>query len=147
MSWGYKIAFAYGSFVMMMLFFIFIASRQTNDLVEDHYYEKELQFQNVLNAIQNLSTLHTAPQLVIDNNALSIHLPEAASTDITNGKIEFIRLSDISKDLTFEFVLDENKSFKIPVDKFQVGIYKMVIQWKSHGVPYMYENQFNYAKP
>lgn len=147
MNWGYKIALAYGSFVIMMLYFIFVASKQSNELVEEHYYEKELQFQNVLNANANLTALNVKPTLTIKNTQLHITLPSQVSSVVSEGKIEFIRLSDKSKDISSDFKIDEAKSFNIPIEKFLPGIYKLHIQWKDLGIPYMFEDEFNFSKP
>lgn len=147
MNWGYKIAFAYGSFVIMILYFLFVASSQTNDLVEDHYYEKELQFQNVLNANQNLADLNIRPIIEIAAQQVNIKLPSQVGSNVSNGKIEFMRMADKSGDLEFSFNSDENGHFSLPVEKFHEGIYQMKMHWQDHGKPYMYQDQFDFRRP
>jgi len=147
MNWGYKIAFAYGSFVIMILYFLFVASSQTNEMVEDHYYEKELQFQNVLNANQNLADLNIKPIIEIAEQQLNIKLPSQVGSNISNGKIEFLRMANKSGDLAFDFNTDEYGHFSIPVEKFHLGSYQLRIHWQFHGTPYMYREEFNYKQP
>jgi nitrogen fixation protein FixH len=147
MNWGYKIAFAYGSFVIMILYFLFVASSQTNDLVEDHYYEKEMQFQNVLNANQNLADLNIKPIIEIAAQQVNIKLPSQVGSNVENGKIEFMRMADKSGDLEFAFNTDENGNFSLPVEKFHKGVYQMKMQWQDHGKQYMHQDQFDYRKP
>ena len=57
MSWGYKILVAYLLFFIMIISFLYIASKQTNELLETNYYEKEIQFQKILNGVENLNQL------------------------------------------------------------------------------------------
>lgn len=147
MNWGYKIALAYGSFVIMILFFLFVASQQSNEMIEDHYYEKELQFQNVLIANENLSTLNVTPSIKIVNQQVQIELPLQVSSQVSNGVIEFLRLSDKSKDISSVFTPDDNGKFSLSTEEFHTGVYQMRIQWKDHGIPYRFHDEFNYQKP
>ena len=147
MSWGYKIALAYGSFVIMILFFIFVATRQKNELMEDHYYEKELQFQKILNASENLTALRLSPVITLLAEQVQIQLPSQVSSQVSNGTIEFIRLSDKSEDLSFDFSPDASGNFSLAANKFHPGIYQIRIQWLDHGIPYMYREQFNFHRP
>ncbi|MBK6858761.1 MAG: FixH family protein [Saprospiraceae bacterium] len=46
MSWGYKILMAYALFFVMIISFLYIASQQTNEMLETNYYEKKFNFKN-----------------------------------------------------------------------------------------------------
>jgi len=147
MNWGYKIAIAYGSFVIMILYFLFVASKQENELIENHYYEKEQQFQGVLNASANLASLEVKPEIRLIGTNMQITLPEEIRSEISEGRIEFIRLSDQSKDIHSDFNIDSSGSFYVPGKLLFPGIYQMKIEWQSDGIPYMFREQFNYPKP
>lgn len=146
MSWGTKIAIAYGSFVVMILFFLFVASKQTNDLVEDHYYEKELEYQGLLDAGRNLEHLQVKPALLYEEAQLRITIPDGLFDQLNSGKIEFIRMSDSKADIRIDFNVDSKGSFVIPRSMFEPGLYRLRINWKNRDIPYLHHENFYYSR-
>ena len=57
MNWGYKIAIVIGVFLAGMLGMVYYASIQTNDMIDDNYYQKELEYQQVIDAQKNLAAI------------------------------------------------------------------------------------------
>jgi hypothetical protein len=50
MNWGHKIAIVIAAFVIGMLSMVYFASQQTNEMIDDNYYQKELAYQDIINA-------------------------------------------------------------------------------------------------
>lgn len=146
MSWGYKILVTYALFFLMISVFLYIASQQTNEMLETNYYEKEIQFQKILNGSDNLNVLDEAINLKLTRKFLEISLPKAGIQDNPIIHLEFIKMSDQTKDFNIEIKANENGLIKIPTEKLSRGYYRLQMQWESNGKPYVYRDQFKYLE-
>jgi FixH len=119
---------------------VYVASRQTNEMMDDHYYEKELAHQSLINASQNLETVSKVSIFTQTEKEVHITIPTGLYAEITDGSIQFLRNSDQTKDYTA--LLQPNTSSGIQTiskEKFIKGIYKARIKWRSKGQLYYFE--------
>lgn len=146
MSWGYKILLAYALFFVMIITFLYIASQQTNEMLETNYYEKEIQFQKILNGSDNLNVLNESINLKLTSEQLEINFPKEGIKDQPLIHLEFIKMSDQSKDFNLDLKTNENGQIIIPTEKFIKGYYRLQMQWESNGKPYVYRDQFKFLE-
>ena len=57
MNWGARIALLYGGFVVLIVVLVTKSMREDFDLVSADYYNKELAYQNVIEAAKEQATL------------------------------------------------------------------------------------------
>ena len=50
MNWGHKLTIVIVLFVAGMLGMVSYAMMQDNEMIDDHYYQKELEYQDVIDA-------------------------------------------------------------------------------------------------
>jgi len=146
MSWGYKILIAYALFFIMIISFLYIASQQTNEMLETNYYEKEIQFQKIIDGTENLNLLEDNIKLKITSAALEITFPETGIKDQPMIHLEFIKMSDQSKDFDIDLKTDELGRIVLPAAKFSKGYYRLQMKWESQGKPYVYRDQFKFLE-
>ncbi|MBK6859200.1 MAG: FixH family protein [Saprospiraceae bacterium] len=146
MSWGYKILIAYALFFVMIISFLYIASQQTNEMLETNYYEKEIQFQKILTGSDNLNVLNETINLKLSSEHLEINFPKEGIKDQPLIHLEFIKMSDQSKDFNLDIKTNENGKIIIPTEKFSKGYYRLQMQWESNGKPYVYRDQFKFLE-
>lgn len=60
--------------------------------------------------------------------------------------LEFIKMSDQSKDFNLDLKTNENGQIIIPTEKFSKGYYRLQMQWESNGKPYVYRDQFKFLE-
>lgn len=139
MNWGKKIILAYVIFILGIGSFVFISMRQKIDLVTENYYEKEIKYQDEIDKKNRVHILNEKVTISKNNNELQIIFPDKLSPE--SGEILFYRPSDKSQDkiLNLERGMKEQK-FKI--ENFQMGLWKVKINWKSTGTEYMVEDTF-----
>ncbi len=142
MSWGYKILFTYIIFIGLILFMVYIAFKQSNELIDDHYYEKELQYQKILDGHQNLAALPEKIQFKKNADALQLQFPSGATAPGNVGKIEFICFSDKSKDRTFTFDPDSSGIIRIPLNQLVQAQYQIRMEWENAGEKFAYRDNF-----
>lgn len=139
MSWKYIVIIALSVFVLGMLGMVFLAQRQTNEMIDDHYYDKELKYQGVIDGKEKLNALHDSILVMQIESTIQIKMPAGASKNISEGAIEFLRSADKSKDKTYMVQPDSAGIQIVPKADFIKGIYRMRARWKSNNVEYFDE--------
>lgn len=142
MSWGYKILVVYIVFIAMILGMVYVASKQTNEMQDENYYAKELAYQSVIDGKNNLNALPDKLSISNTAEAVTIKLPVAATANITEGSVYFLRPSDEKSDVRAKLAVDANGIQTIPAAKFKKGLYTVQISWKSNGKIYYTEQKY-----
>lgn len=146
MNWGHKILIVIIVFIVAMLTIVYVASKQTNEMFEGNYYEKELKYQNYIDAAKNLQALPT--KLVINQNSDSLNfvLPQQATTNISNGYIELLKADDSKKDIKQNFSNNSLAIQTILKNKVANGVYTARIFWTNNSTPYYHEQKISITK-
>lgn len=134
MNWGNMILFTLIFFVTGMLGMVFIASKQENELVETNYYQKELKYQAVIDAKNNLKRIsdHNIVSQVGEN--IKITFPAGTFEKLEEGNIQFIRPSDQTLDRSIQIIPNQTGFRTFPKSDFSKGMYKVKISWVNGGV-------------
>lgn len=145
MNWGNKITIVITTFIVGMLSMVYVASKQSNEMIDGNYYEKELKYQNIIEASNNLKNLQGSINIEQSINDLTIKLPTTATNNLHNGNIEFIKADDSKKDYQKK-IQDGTSELYIEKNKLHKGFYKLRIYWENNNIPYYYEDKINIAK-
>lgn len=143
MSWGNRVIIILVVFVAGIMTMVYISMQQTNEVIDSNYYEKELVYQDVINAKQNLLRLADTVAIQQNEKNLVITFPQESVNGIESGKIEFMRLSSSKSDRSFELNKTNGAVYEVPVSSFEKGWYKIRMSWKSAGIEYYHEQNFN----
>lgn len=140
MNWGYKILLVIIAFIVGMLSMVYIASKQTNEMIDKDYYEKELKYQNLINAAQNLNNLNVKKDsiLFVENKMLKLKLPTNTFENFKSGNLELLRLDDIKKDKNIE-LNPINGNQDISMNELFTGNYKIRLFWENASTQYYIE--------
>lgn len=76
------------------------------------------------------------PTITLRNDSLIVDFKREAS-----GWMKLIRTADKKLDQQFEITTDQRNSFRIPVSGKKSGLWKVQLDWKSMGRPYLYEKE------
>lgn len=136
-NWGVFAFSLFGVFVVFMLTLVYFATKQNNELVTDNYYEKELEFKEVLVKKQNTTKLTEQVIFNITNENIEVLFPKEISKQIT-GKMYFYKPSNEQLDKEFVIKLI-NYTQQIPLQPFQKGMYHVKIDWKANNTDYFNE--------
>ena len=140
MNWGYRILILYLAFVAGILFLVYKSGQQHTDLIADNYYEKELQYQQVIDARNNTEPYRNQIELANRDNKVMIRLPLAIGTSILNGTIEFLCMNDKSGDVKLPLKTGADGIQYIAINKFKRGNYQVQVSWSDKNIPYYYES-------
>jgi hypothetical protein len=145
MNWGYKILLVIIGFIVTMLSMVYFAYKQNNEMIDTNYYEKELKYQTLIDASNNLNKVTNDTLIKQDIQGISIKIPRVLTSDFNKGKIEFIKNDNEKKDIVFSFSPDTNGVFKMDLAKFSNGYYTARINWENAKINYYREQKFIFA--
>ncbi|MCF8464589.1 MAG: FixH family protein [Flavobacteriales bacterium] len=137
MSWGWRIALFYGTFVVFMVGMVIMAFREDFDLVADDYYEQEIAYQGRIDQMTNAQV--DGQKVIVSEIDGLVRLSFASQA--TEVKIHFFRPSDEAKDFRQEEVIVD-RELNIPTEKFSSGKYLIKVEWKANDKTYFQEQDF-----
>ena len=139
MNWGHKITIVIVVFLAGMLGMVYYASLQNNEMIDDHYYEKEIQYQTVIDAQQNLMNISSNTMIHQDIDDVTITFPAGSYEKLEKGSIEFLRNDSKRKDVQFNLQTDGSGQQSIPKGSLSKGMYKVRIKWSNDHTDYYRE--------
>ena len=140
MNWGYKILFVYIAFVAAMLFLVFKASFQKDDLVTQDYYGQELKYQQRIDETERTNALSAALQCGYREGRLVISFPKDFSGKTITGNVVLYCPADEDKDVKQDFTIKDN-ALEMAVPHNYKGAFELHINWQSDGRQYYYEKK------
>jgi len=139
LNWGHGILGFILLFIACMSGMVYLASKQTNEMVDDHYYQKELAFQGVIDAGKNLQRLTDKSMVTQVADKVIVQFPGGSFENLEAESIEMMRNDASQKDMHFEIQSSRVPVFEIPKTGLWKGLYKMKISWTSNHIPYYFE--------
>src|SRR5690554_5238258 len=88
-GWGAKIAMLYGGFVLMIGILVYKSTQEDFDLVATDYYQKELDYQNVIDAGRNQAQLSRPIDIMATEHVIGFDFPPEFQGKNLNGTIKF----------------------------------------------------------
>lgn len=131
MNWGHGIAIFFVCFVTFMLVLVVRAFQENIDLVTEHYYQEELDYQTRIEKIKNYQLLNVPVGIKSEKGGISIQFPPFESA--IQGKIQVFRPSDAKFDLIKEVDTDIFYRQHISTANLPGGYYKIKIAWQADG--------------
>ncbi|MDT3738752.1 MAG: FixH family protein [Candidatus Kapabacteria bacterium] len=129
MNWGIGIAVFYVSFVLLLIGFVIFTSFNKVDLVDENYYEKELDYQSNIDKINRTNNL--ALPLIIEtvDNVVRLTYPKTGLTSDITGMITFFRPSDKKLDFILPVKPDDSWIQYIKNEKLTKGLWRIKVDW------------------
>lgn len=139
LHWGHKLGIAIAIFISAMLAMVFYAARQSNEMIDENYYQKELVYQSVIEAQKNLLRVSSNNIVTQDMDEVIILLPEGTFAGFDSGAVALLR-NDAER-LDVRVNMEDNGSNRtvIPKSRLSAGMYRARIRWSSGGIPYYKE--------
>ena len=142
MNWGNKILIGFGTFIIGIGTMVFIAMKQTNEMVDSNYYEKELLYQGKIDASKNLHALAEKLTVIDSAGFIRMQFPKVSVDNKPVGYIEFLRSSEQKRDVNVKLAADASGVQVLPKSRFINGVYQLRIDWTNNGIKYFHQQSF-----
>ncbi len=146
-SWGTGIVIAFVAFIGFILYFVVIAStdeRANHDLVTDYYYERELGYQDEIDAERNASLLKDKVRVKPTEAGLSLEFPERWDLASLQGNVSLYRPSNKKLDFELPIAL-EGGEMRIPARRLPEGRWDITIRWVAGGKAYLQKERISFV--
>jgi hypothetical protein len=138
-NWGTGAFMLFGSFALFMTGLAIFASMQSNELVTDDYYEKELEFEDVQKKQERTSLLLDKTEFKIEADHFVINFPKEVKGEIF-GNVVFFKPSSQKDDKSIDFKTTSS-NYELAIGDYSTGMYKIKINWEANGVEYYNEGE------
>lgn len=135
LNWGHYIAIALGCFMIFILTLLFTANDSGHAMVTEDYYEKELTFQNEIDAEKRANALVNKPEIRSQANGFILEFPEEFNT--AKGEIYLMRNNDETLDIRKPIKLNKLNQMLIPSVNLKDGEYELFLKWEFDNKEYM----------
>ena len=130
MNWGKGIIIAMVAFVGFIVVLATILMSKNVDLVAEDYYQKEISYEEEINAKKNANALQDQIKLAQDENFLIVSVPEG---DFREIKLELKRPNNDKQDLEFE--IEGTRTYLIEKAKLNQGMYDAKFTFQHENQP------------
>jgi hypothetical protein len=137
--WGVGIAAVYIGFVIIRIITIVISEHNDVELVAPDYYDREIKYEDRIQAKNNAKSLTEAVILKKENRNITIIFPEQFKQDETKGQIILFRPSDKRMDKIINFQLDSKRRQLISLEGLKNGYWKVQLNWSDGQKKYFEE--------
>lgn len=145
-NWGWGITIGMVAFISFIMFFVITmitGDKYDYDLVSEEYYEKEMLYQNEIDAEENLDLLSASITGEKTEKGWLLHFPDDFKGEKLDGTVHLYRTSN--KQLDFKLPLQlENSDFLVPDNKMLSGRWNITIDWQHDGKDYLYKDAIIY---
>ena len=139
-NWGHGIIIFMIAFMIVIVSAVYYTTSQTVELVEEDYYQKEVTYQQTIDAKKNSKYLQDSVELVIDAEFLKIVFAPSLNMSAADGKVNLYRPnnSNLDRQYLLKDYFNDNE-FKIRRKKIISGKYSCSIHWSQNGNRYIWE--------
>ena len=138
-NWGWSIAIFYSLFVVVMVGMVIMSSRQEINMVQDHYYEKDLNYEAFRKSRENGAQLVSQKMVTYDPAKRSISLAFPSSLASVSGNVTLYRPSNQALDKNWPVTLDDRGIMHINTNDLIPGLWRILVDFESSGTSYYHE--------
>lgn len=131
------IVLSFGLFMAFIITLVVKTYYVNTELVSEDYYLQELSYQKKIDKQKRAKQDSAYITWQVTTDEIVLQFP--ASSEKINGKIQFYRPSDASKDFSVAIQLDDNQRQALQKKIFLTGLYKMTVDWSEKGKEYQIE--------
>jgi len=147
LSWGTGIALFYGSFVLIMVFAVVMASREDPGLLRKDYYKLDLEYQAHMDKKVNTAELEATPTVRFDAQKQQLFIDWPQGLSLKKGLLNMYRLSDERDEFRLELT-PELSVLGIPAAKLGTGKWQVELDWLGpNGKTYFVTSKININQP
>jgi len=141
-NWGKSLATVIVIFMCATLGFVFYALTLDFDLVEEHYYEKSVKYQQHINSSGRVDELDNSIEYTTKKGALTITLPAFFHGKKLDTNLHFYRPDEAKLDFRIKENFNQNYTHKVPLNQFKSGKWLLKLKITANGTDYYDEYQF-----
>lgn len=143
LNWGHGLTIFILLFIITMVGMVVYSFQQTNEMIDDNYYQKEIEYQTLIDARQKLNSILKDEKLILDSvNTIFFKFPKTTFESGIKGTIEMIKIDNEKLDLNIPIIVNTEGIQTLSKDKLNKGTYRTRISWTNHSDSFYYDHSF-----
>jgi len=144
MNWGAKITLSMLAFMAFILTLVIWGLNEDFYLVEQNYYQQEIEYQTRIDKITNANLLSREIEIHLDREGEKINLlfPAEFKDQSLSGLIHLFRPSNEALDRKIPFNIEGESHFSTGTKNLRPGLWKIKLDWSDTEKDYYYEQVF-----
>jgi hypothetical protein len=138
-GWAIGIVGGFVVFVGAIMTLVIMSMSKEVDLVTDHYYDKELRYQERIHALDRASDSSAAIVIEERRDTLLLHFPPTVDGRRLAGTVTLYRASNSKQDRAFALRPDASHQQTIATAGLMPGLWRVKLEWRVEGVEYYSE--------
>lgn len=138
-TWEYAVAGFFLFFILGVLAVVFLTLDDRNDLVTEHYYDAEIQYQQQIDRIERTKALSEPPAIELIAEGVRIRFPNEFRRGDLTGTVHVYRPDDQRLDIQIPVGPDDENVQLIPAALLSPGRWRVRMTWNGRGVGYYSE--------
>jgi hypothetical protein len=143
MNWGKGITIFMVAFMAFIGSMVYYAFTKNADLVEEEYYENEINYDKNKESKANYEVMEQKVMLTQKEEGVVLEFPEHVVL-AEEGKITFYRPDQKKYDREFDLQLNENNQQILSYENFKEGYYDVTVEWSDGAKNYIFEDQISF---
>lgn len=143
MNWGKGITIFMIAFMAFIGSMVYYAFTKNADLVDDNYYNNEINYDKNKESKSNYNILADKIILSQKEEGVVFQFPENVVQTI-DGKITFYRPDQKKYDREFNLTLNENNQQVLDYTNFKEGYYDVSVEWTDGSKNYIFEDNISF---
>jgi hypothetical protein len=141
MSWGKGISIFIILFIITMMGMVWLASKQSIEMIDNNYYQKEVEFQGVIDGRHRLKEALGGKAFILNlPEKIQLQFPVATVSKVDSGYIELLKLDNQKFDMKVALNPNAEAVQDIPKKEFREGKYRIRVFWSNEGQTYYHED-------
>lgn len=136
---GNIILIGFGVMLLFMTYLVYQCTQNPSDMVTDNYYEKEMQFQTMLDARENMKPYQDSVWMQKKQNEFVLNMSSSFASQIDSIELNAYCLADSKKDQALSFLSHQQTTHNISTQNWQPGNYTLKFKFKGAGKMYYKE--------
>lgn len=130
---GNLILVGFGIMVLFMTWLVIKCTQNPSMMVNDNYYEKELKYQEIIDARVNTNAYADSLLMSTDNKTLVFHIPASLNTTMEKANLEVYNKSDSKKDQQIGLEKNMDGVYSVNTQNWATGSYIIKLSFSSQG--------------
>ncbi len=139
LNWGSGIAIFYIFFMVIMISMVIRATQNKVELVQQDYYDKDLNYETFRESKQNTASLKENISIKFHHRDAEIQIVFPQSIKSVQGAVTLYRPSNTLLDKKLSIDLDEDNTMVIPTHRLARGLWRVQLNWNSGDKSYYQE--------
>ena len=146
-NWGTGITITIILFIGFIMYFVIKMSSDSSynhDLVTEKYYQKELVYQQKIDASKNAAALGEKLTVEKTNKGLTLIFPSKLDPTKIKGKVFLYRPSNKQLDFETQIAVSDSSYLLMPDKRLLDGRWNIIVDWTYNQQSYLFKKEIFY---